>query len=141
MDRLLTALVLPGLLLAPSLVAASDFDATIDLRGVVADGLPSYLNGGLGELRYDDDHDGARLDSVRVGFHHDFLEIVHLNANAVSYADSDRSLVDLTEAYAEIRPFPVNGWRSRLKLGALPAPISRSPPLPGSPVTYTLCTK
>jgi hypothetical protein len=138
MDRLLTALLLPGLLLAPSLVTASDFDATIDLRGVVADGLPSYLNGGLGELRYDDEHDSARLDSVRIGFHHDFLEIIHLNANAVSYADGDRSLIDLTEAYAEIRPFPLNGWRSRLKLGAFYAPISLENRLPGWRSAYTL---
>src|SRR6202161_1693680 len=138
MDRLLTALLLPGLLLAPSLVTASNFDATIDLRGVIADGLPSYLNGGLGELRYDDDHDGARLDSVRVGFHHEFLEIIHLNANAVSYADGDRSVVDLTEAYAEIRPFPLNGWRSRLKLGAFFAPISLENRLPGWRSAYSL---
>ena len=50
MDRLLTALVLPGLLLAPSLVAASDFDATIDLRGVIADGPVRIV--GRGGRRY-----------------------------------------------------------------------------------------
>ncbi len=37
----------------------------------------------------------------------------------------------LTQAYAEIRPFPLNAWRSRLKLGAFKAPISPENRLPG----------
>jgi len=58
--------------------AADDFYAIVDLRAVAADGLRSYLNGGLGESRFfDDQHDGVRLGSVSVGYHHDFLDIVH----------------------------------------------------------------
>ncbi len=53
MGRLLTATVLSVVLLSSSMVAASDFYAVVDLRAVAADGERSFLNGGLGELRFD----------------------------------------------------------------------------------------
>ena len=138
MDRLLIGVALQAMLLMPALVAASDFDATIDLRGVASDGLPSFLNGGLGTLRFDDEHDGLRLGGIRIGYRHDFFEIVHFTANAVGYADHDRSPLDLTEFYAEVRPFPWHSWRSRLKLGAFYAPISLENRLPGWRSAYSL---
>jgi hypothetical protein len=138
MDRVLICAAVQALLIAPSLVAASDFDATIDLRAVASDGQSSFLNGGLGELRFDEQHDGVRVGGVRFGYRHDFFEIVHFTANAVTYADHDRSPLDLTEFFAEIRPFPWNGWRSRLKLGAFYAPISLENRLSGWRSPYSL---
>lgn len=138
MGRLLIGVILPALLLAPALSSASALDATIDLRAVAADGLSSYLSGGLGELRFDDQHDGLRLDSVRIGYRDDFLEIVHVNVQAFSYVDHDRNLLDLTEASVEIRPFPINSWRSHLKIGAFYAPISLENRLEGWRSAYTL---
>ncbi|MGC2461585.1 MAG: hypothetical protein WA446_11540 [Steroidobacteraceae bacterium] len=44
----------------------------------------------------------------------------------------------LTQAYAEIRPFRLNAWRSRLKLGAFKAPISPENRLPGWHSAYCL---
>jgi hypothetical protein len=91
-DRLLIGSALSGalaaaLLVAPLVatpVAADDFYAVIDLRAVASDGERSFLNGGLGELRYDDQHEGLRLGSVSLGYHHDFFEIVHFTADAVA---------------------------------------------------------
>jgi hypothetical protein len=137
-DRLLIRVALRVLLIVPSLLAASDFNAVIDLRGVVADGQRSYLNGGLGELRFDEQHDGPRLGNVWIGYRHDFFEIVHFTANAFAYADHDRSPLDLTEFFAEVRPFPWRSWRSRLKLGAFYAPISLENRLPGWRSAYSL---
>src|SRR5579863_7137979 len=119
-DRLLIDAALSGALSAALLAAsqmatpaaADDFYAVVDLRAVASDGERSFLDGGLGELRFDGQHDGLRLGSVSLGYHHDFFEIVHFNANAVAYGDRDRSPVDLTEAYAEVRPYPWNSWRS-----------------------------
>lgn len=139
MGRLLIRRWLPLLLLcAPMLSMASALDATIDLRAVAADGQTSYLNGGLGELRYDEQHDGLRLDSVRIGYRDDFWQFVHVNVQAFSYADHDRNLLDLTEAYAELRPFPIGSWRSRLKIGAFYAPISFENRLEGWRSAYSL---
>ena len=146
MDRLLIGRALSGALSAALLavplvatpVAADDFYAVIDLRAVASDGERSFLNGGLGELRFDQQHDGLRLGSVSLGFHHDWFEIVHFNANAVAYGDHDRSPVDLTEVYAEVRPYPWNSWRSRLKLGVFYAPISLENRLAGWRSAYSL---
>jgi hypothetical protein len=145
-DRLLIGSALsgtvPALLLATSLfstpVPADDFYAVIDLRAVASDGERSFLNGGLGELRFDDQHEGLRLGSVSLGYHHDWLEIIHFTADAVAYGDHDRSPIDLTQVYAEVRPFPWNSWRSRLKLGAFYAPISLENRLPGWRSAYSL---
>ena len=146
MDRLLIGGALSGtlsavLLAAPLIatpVAADDFYAVVDLRTVASNGELSFLNGGLGELRFDDRHDGLRLGSVSLGYHHDWFEIVHFNANAVAYGDHDRSPIDLTEFYAEVRPYPWNSWRSRLKLGVFYAPISLENRLPGWRSAYSL---
>jgi hypothetical protein len=141
-DRLLigAALLLAtlGALLAPPPVVANDFYAVVDLRAVASDGLPSFLDGGLGELRFDDRHDGVRLGNVSIGYHHDFFDIVHFTADAVAYGDHDRSPVDLTQFYAELRPFPWHSWRSRVKLGAFYAPISLENRLPGWRSAYSL---
>jgi hypothetical protein len=125
-------------LLAPPLLAASDFYAVVDLRAVAADGERSFLNGGLGELRFDEQHDGVRLGGIFLGAHHDFFDIVHVTASAVAYADHDRNPLDLTELYAELRPFPWNSWRSRLKLGAFYAPVSLENRLQGWRSAYSL---
>jgi hypothetical protein len=141
-DRLLIGAALAvatlGVLLAPPPVVADDFYAVVDLRAVASDGLRSFLNGGLGELRFDDRHDGVRLGSVSIGYNHNFFDIVHFTADAVAYGDHDRSPVDLTQFYAELRPFPWNSWRSRVKLGAFYAPISLENRLPGWRSAYSL---
>jgi len=138
MDRLLSALALSALAVAPCLAAQSPFDATVDLRAVAADGEPSFLDGGLGELRFDDQHDGVRIGDIRLGYHDDFYQIVHVTLEAMSYGDDPHDPLDLTEALIEIRPFPLNGWRSRLKIGAFYAPISLESRLEGWRSGYSL---
>jgi hypothetical protein len=142
MGRLLAGSALLAILSAAPLAmppaSADDFYAVVDVRAVAADGVRSFLNGGLGELRFDDQHDGLRLGSISFGYHHDFFQIVHFTADAVAYDDHDRSPVDLTEFYAEVRPYPWNSWRSRLKLGAFYAPISLENRLQGWRSAYSI---
>jgi hypothetical protein len=133
----LLALLVPTVLAATP-AAASDFGAVIDMRAVAADGLTSYLNGGLGDLRFDDQHDGVRLGSISLFYNHAFFDVLHVNVDAVAYDDHDRNPVDLTEIYAEFRPFPSNGWRSRVKFGAFYAPISLENRLPGWRSAYSI---
>jgi hypothetical protein len=119
-------------------LAGDDFDFGADVRAVAADGEPSYLNGGLGKLRFDPGHDGLRLGYLRAGWHPTFGQIVHVDVEAVAYGDHDRNPIDLTEGYAEIRPFPAGAWRSRVKIGAFYAPISLENRLRGWRTPYTL---
>jgi hypothetical protein len=71
-DRLLISGALQGALLATLLaatpVAADAFYAVVDLRAVASDGERSFLNGGLGELRFDDQHDAGIITTSSRSF-------------------------------------------------------------------------
>jgi hypothetical protein len=137
--RLLTGLTLPALLAAaPAWAAVNEFDASVDVLAVASNGTPSFLDNGLGELRFDQQHQGLQLDNVRFGYRGELAEIVHFTVEAVSYGDRQSNPLDLTEAFAEIRPFPTGPWRSRFKIGAFYAPISLENRLQGWRSAYSL---
>lgn len=140
MGRLLsgcTGTALWGLLIT-SPVAADGFDASADVLAVSSNGTRSFLDNGLGELRFDSGHEGLQLDNVRFGYRGTTADIVHFTLEAVSYADRNSNPIDLTEAFAEIRPFPIGPWRSRFKIGAFYAPISLENRLEGWRSAYSL---
>lgn len=139
MARLLSALaLLCAVLHSPGVWAQADVTGTVDLRAVAADGERSYLNGGLGDLRFDSGHDGLRLGYLRLGFTDDFAQIVHLSVQAYAWGDHDRSPIDLTEAALEIRPFPTTLWRSRWRIGAFYPPVSLENRMEGWRSPYSL---
>jgi len=134
----LTLALPPMLLPLPARALASDYDASLDVALIGSNGTRSFLDNGLGELRFDARHEGLQLDNLRFGLHSEFADIVHLRLEAVSYADRGSNPLDLTEAYVEVRPFPTGPWRSRFKLGAFYAPISLENRLPGWRSAYLL---
>jgi len=138
MGRLLIRVCAAGLLLSTPVLAAQDLDLDVDLRAVSSDATPSRLDGGLGKLRYDAQHDGLRLGDLRLGYHGDLTTTLHVTAEAVAYGDHDVNPVDLTELYAEWRPIPVSAWRSRLKVGAFYPEISLENRMHGWQSPYTL---
>jgi hypothetical protein len=117
---------------------AQDFSGVIDLRAVAVDGDQSYLDGGLGKLRFDEAHDGLRIGQFSLFYRHDLSETLKLNIDAISYGDHDSNPVDLTEAWLEWRPWPHSAWRSRVKLGAFYPPISLENRLAGWRSPYTV---
>jgi hypothetical protein len=121
----------------PALVAANGFDASADVLAVASDGTRSFLDNGLGDLRFDAHHEGIQLDHARLGYRGDLAETVHFTVEAISYADRQGNPLDLTAAFAELRPFPHGPWRSRLKVGAFYAPISMENRLPGWRSAYS----
>ena len=138
MGRLLR-IPLAGLLLLTAATAAADgFEAGADLLALSSNGTTSWLNNGLGALRFDSNHQGLQLDDIRLGYRGTAADIVHFTVEAVSYGDRDSNPIDLTEAFAEIRPFPHGPWRSRFRIGAFYAPISLENRLPGWRSPYTL---
>jgi len=116
---------LAGLCCAVSLAtSAHDFDLSVDLRAVSSRGQTSYLNGGLGKLRFDQTHDGLRLGSLRLAYRGDITDSLHLTAEAFAYGDQDVNPLDLTELHLSWRPVPKSLWRTELKLGAFYPAIS-----------------
>ncbi|MET0293168.1 MAG: hypothetical protein ABW136_12475 [Steroidobacteraceae bacterium] len=136
MGRLLT---LVGLLAFATFARAEvDFDATLDLRGVTSDGQRSFLNGGLGKLRFDPDHDGLRLGQLRLAARGPLTDTIGFTVEATAWGDHDDSSIDLIEAVLDWRPVPSSLWRSEVRLGAFYAPISLENRMRGWRSPYTI---
>ncbi|HUK01871.1 MAG TPA: hypothetical protein VLW26_06290 [Steroidobacteraceae bacterium] len=124
--------------LACGRVWATDWEVSLDTRLVSADGEKSYLDGGMGILRYGSDRSGVQLGRARVAISQDLGQILVLKLDASAWGEHDKNPVDLTEAYFELRPYPRSGWRVRLKGGAFYAPISLENRTEGWESPYTL---
>jgi hypothetical protein len=118
-------------LLAASLwtqsTAAADLltiDGELDLRWVHSTGELSFLNGGVGILRFDPEHDELRLGRAFLVSRLRVSDTVTLHAVVDTYGDHDRNPVDLSEFWAEVRPFPTAAVRWRARLGAFYMPAS-----------------
>jgi hypothetical protein len=119
------ALPAAALALLPAIAGAEgQLDLSVDLRLVASDGRTSYLDGGLGKLRFDEDHDGLQIGRVRAAWSQPIGESLNLHVDSSLWRFDDHNAIDLTEAYLEYRPVPQAGWRSRVKLGAFYAPVS-----------------
>lgn len=95
----------------------------VDLGLTSATGLDSWLDGGVGKLRYSSSNDGLVANrwygeySGRLGP----AWSVHLTGDVVDDASTD---FDFTEAYVEWRPVPRSPSRQRLKIGFFHGPWS-----------------
>lgn len=94
------------------------FTGAIDLSWSRADSqLPSWIEGGNGKLRFDEDHDGLRFSRAFLDYRGRLAPTV--NARLTLYINDDASnKIDLTEAFMEWRPAPHSAWRLRSRLGA-----------------------
>jgi hypothetical protein len=115
-----------------------EWEVDLDGRLVSSDGQKSYLNGGLGTLRYDHTQSGLRLGRARFALAEALGEVWSLRLDASAWADDDRNPVDLTEAYLQFRPYPFAGYRFRLRAGAFFAPMSLENRAAGWESPYTL---
>jgi hypothetical protein len=115
-----------------------DWELDLDARLVSSNGERTFVNGGLGTLRYDDTQSGLRLGRARVALSEALGEVWSLRLDASAWGDHDRNPIDLTEAYVQFRPYPFAGYRFRLKAGAFHAPISLENRAAGWESPYTL---
>jgi hypothetical protein len=122
MNRLSVALLLT--ILALTNARAGQLEVQLDARAVAVDARPSFLDGGLGKLRYGAGNSGVDLGRLRFALTGAWGETLRYNVDASAWSVSDTNPIDLTEAYLEWRPVPRSMWRSRLKLGAFYPAIS-----------------
>jgi hypothetical protein len=118
--------------------AATDLDASLDLRLVGADAPRSYPDGGLGILRFGDEGDGLQLGRARFAVSQDIGDFLTAKIDASAWGQHAKNPVDVTEAYLQLHPYPFGDWRTRLKLGAFYAPISLENRAAGWESPYTL---
>jgi hypothetical protein len=133
-------LIAAACLSAKTAAAGDQLDVTgqLDMRWIQASGETSYLNGGLGALRFDPDHEGLRLGRAFLASRLRLTDIVTLHMVVDSYGDRDRNPVNLSEFWAEIRPFPTSALRWRARIGAFYMPISMENRGPGWSAVYTI---
>ena len=137
MGRLLSFLACA--LLSTAARADTDFDLTLDLRAVTSRGLPSYLNGGLGKLRFDPAHDGLRLGQLRLAVRTPVTDTLAFTAEATTWGDHDKQDLDLIEAVFDWRPLPNSLWRSNVRAGV--ARTTRAELTePSTPTVNSSCT-
>jgi hypothetical protein len=117
---------------------ATDWQFSLDTRLVDSDGQKSFLQGGLGTLRFGSDQSGLQLGRLRLALDQPLGQILTVHLDASSWGDHEKNPIDLTEAFMELRPYPRAGWRARLKAGAFYAPISLENRLAGWESPYTL---
>ena len=125
--RPIMALFFAGIAIASparAMAQALSFDGFLDLRAVVPAGERSWLDGGLGKLRYggaqpDPDFRFAQATGQATLALQDDLRIV-----AVARVEpKDRAGIDALEAYAVYHPH-TNDWDGALKAGAFFPPFS-----------------
>ncbi len=118
---LLLAIAIPHLAVA----SAHEFTAQVDLRYVAADtASTSFADGGLGELRFDEQHEGLQVGRLLLDAAGPLTETLRYTITASGTDDGDRHALDLTEAYLNWRPYPQSALRWQVKGGAFYAPIS-----------------
>jgi hypothetical protein len=96
----------------------------IDVSYVDASGYPSWTEGSVGKLRYDDNNDGLMFSRAFADYAFQIADTFKAHASVAAYADDIGSAVDFTEAYLEWRPIPRSENRYRLKVGAFYPRIS-----------------
>ncbi len=113
-------------------------DGELDLRWLHSSAEPSFLNGGVGTLRFDPGHEDVRLGRAFLAPRLRISDTVTLHAVVDAYGDHDRNPVDLSELWAEWRPFPTGAVRFRTRVGAFHMPISMENRGPGWSDVYTI---
>jgi hypothetical protein len=99
-------------------------DGDVDLRWVHATGETSFLNGGLGILRFDPEHEDVELGRAFLAPNWRVTDIVSLHGVFDTYGDHNRNPVDVSEFYLDVRPFPTSAIRWRARVGAFYMPVS-----------------
>ncbi|HTC51421.1 MAG TPA: hypothetical protein VK700_05750 [Steroidobacteraceae bacterium] len=126
------------LALAMARAQATDWDAALDVRLVGADAPAAVADGGLGILRYGADRDGLQLGRARLALSQELGDVLSFKVDVSAWGQHDRNVLDVTEAYLQLHPYPLGDWRARLKLGAFYAPMSLENRTDGWESPYTL---
>jgi hypothetical protein len=117
----------------------NDFDLSLDVRAIaVSSNQQSFLYGGGGKLRFDEQHKGLQLGSLRLAYRGDLTDTLRLTGEAFAYGDHNGKSIDLTELNLAWRPIPGSLSRHEFKVGAFYAPISLEHRMRGWRTPYSL---
>lgn len=135
---LVIMLILSVRVSASDWIGVPQWELDLDVRFVGSDAQQSIQDSGLGTLRFERDQSGVRLGRARFAVSESLGEVLSLHFDASTWGDHDRNPIDLTEAYLQFRPYPIEGFRFRVKAGAFHSPISLENRTAGWESPYTL---
>jgi hypothetical protein len=97
---------------------AHRFEGSLDTAFYISDSdFNSWLRRGVGKLRYDERHDGLRVNRAFIDYTGRLSPT--WSGNVLLNANNDvAEKVDVLEAYLEWRPVPRSAWRFRGRIGA-----------------------
>lgn len=96
----------------------------IETSWVYADSdLTSWLDHGNGKLRYDDHHDGLRVNRAFLDYRGRLSNTVFARGT-LNFNGDGGEYFDVTEAFVDWRPVPRSAWRLRARAGAFYPHIS-----------------
>ena len=122
----------------PGIAWSTDWVLSADMRVVDSDGQHSLFDGGLGELRYDREDDGVQVGRLRAALTQPLGDVWALMLDASYFGQDDAHPLGVTEAYLEYRPYPFDGWRTRVRIGGFYPPVSLEDTESGWSSPYTL---
>ncbi len=94
-------------------------EGAVDVSWLLANsGLSSWLYNGSGKLRYDEQHDGVRMNRIYLDYR-GRLTPAWSGKVSINLNNDVSEKIGILEAYLEWRPVPSGAWRYRAKLGAL----------------------
>lgn len=115
-----------------------DVRVGVDLRTVASDSTTSFLDGGLGRMRFDEDHDGLRLGAAYVTARYRLSDTLSLRGDVLAYGDGNGAGADLTQFYLQFRPFPEGPIRWSTRAGVFYPEFSMENRGPAWTPVYTL---
>jgi hypothetical protein len=131
--------VLAVLLAAACAVArATDWELSVDGRAVSSDAAHSLMDGGFGTTRFGSNDEGLQLGRARFALTQPIGDVWSVHLDASMYDNLGRSPVGVTEAFVLFRPYPLAGYRFRLKAGGFYPQVSLENRTSGWDSPYTL---
>ncbi|SDG82381.1 MULTISPECIES: hypothetical protein [unclassified Duganella] len=102
----------------------AEWRGLLDVRAVDADASRSFLDGGMGKLRYDGD--SPRVSIGQAVLRGDFDVADSISASVELSADQQHRgrVVDVREAWLAWSPLPSGAWKTRVKAGFFFPPTS-----------------
>lgn len=117
---------------------ATDWELSLDARGVSSDAAHSFMAGGFGTTRFGSDDDGLQLGRARFAITQPIGDVWSVHLDASMYDNLGPSPLGVTEAFILFRPYPRAGYRFRLKAGGFYPPVSLENRAAGWDSPYTL---
>lgn len=119
MRFLIYIFVLAMLVVATSASAGDPLDVHlgVDVRAVHSTSNESFINGGYGATRFDNDHEGLRLGVAYLAAKYRLSDTLTLHGDVLGYGDGNSSALDVTQLYLQWRPFPSGAIRFSGKVG------------------------